>query len=85
MKYFEGKRVKIFVHLDENKAGERGAAKWIYRLHELGACEKLQVYTFDYGARQTNVKLVADLNDLLRVDYDSWEQHREKIESVMEF
>jgi hypothetical protein len=78
--YFHGKRVRIFVHDDD--AGYSSAARWGRQLR--GIVRKLDGYRFD-GLTQADGSRVADLNDLLKVDYDCWEQNQETIESVMNF
>jgi hypothetical protein len=77
---FRDKRVRIFVH-DDN-AGYSAAKRWALELREI-AC-KVDGYRFD-GLTQADGTPVCDLNDLLRVDYDYWEQNRKVIESVMDF
>jgi CHC2-type zinc finger protein len=77
---FRDKRVRIFVH-DDN-AGYSAAKRWALQLREIA--RKVDGYRFD-GLTQADGTPVCDLNDLLRVDYDCWEQNREVIESVMDF
>ena len=45
---------------------------------------KVDGYRFD-GLTQSDGKPVKDLNDLLRIDYDCWEQNQAVVESVMSF
>jgi hypothetical protein len=80
--YFKGKRVRIFVHDDDNRKGNEAAAGWKQQL--AGIASKVDRYTFD-GLLKTNGEPVKDLNDLLMVDADCWERNRETIESVMNF
>ena len=78
--YFEGKRVRIFVHSDD--PGRDTARDWKEQLKGI-AC-KVDRYVFD-GLQKANSEPVEDLNDLLMIDADSWEQNRERVESVMNF
>jgi hypothetical protein len=80
---FDGKHICIYCHNDEK--GRRATERWIKQIHERGSYASIDVYTFDFGARQMNGRPIGDLNDLLRVDADSWEKYRERIESVMNF
>lgn len=77
---FEGKRVRIFVHDDD--AGYKAANRWTQRLR--GVSSQVDGYRFD-GLIQADGTPVRDLNDLLRVDYDCWEQYRETINATMSF
>jgi hypothetical protein len=83
LQYFDGKHICIYCHNDEK--GRQATEQWIKQIHERGSYASIDVYTFDFGARQTNGKPISDLNDMLRVDADSWEKHRERIEAVMNF
>jgi hypothetical protein len=78
--FFKGKRVRIFTHDDE--VGYRAARRWALQLR--GIVNKVHGYRFD-GLIQGDGTLVADLNDMLRIDYDCWEQNRAVVESVMSF
>ena len=77
---FRGKRVRIFTHDDD--AGYRAAKRWALQLR--GMASKVDGYRFD-GLTQSDGKPVKDLNDLLRIDYDCWEQNQAVVESVMSF
>jgi hypothetical protein len=78
--YFKGKRVRIFVHDDD--AGRDTAADWKQQLK--GIASKVDRYIFD-GLQKDDGGPVEDLNDLLMIDADCWEQNRERVESVMNF
>jgi hypothetical protein len=78
--YFKDKSVRVFVHNDS--AGRGACARWQKQL--LAVTDRLSYYHFD-GLIQADGSSVADLNDLLRVDYDCWEANREIIESIMNF
>ena len=78
--YFKGKRVRIFVHNDD--AGRDTAADWKHQLK--GIANKVDPYIFD-GLRREDGEPVDDLNDLLMIDANCWEQNRETVESVMSF
>jgi hypothetical protein len=77
---FKDKRVRIFVQAD--KAGEDASMRWYKQLKGVST----KVDGFDFASYyDTNESVVTDLNDLLRVHSDCWEQHREDIESIMNF
>ena len=76
----EGKRARIFV--DNDGPGKLAAARWAAQLQAANIV--VDGYSFD-GLLQNDGSPVKDLNDLLRVDADQWETHRETIESVMDF
>ena len=63
-----GKRVRIFPHMDE--AGLKGAKKWQSALLLEGVDS--DIYDFDSITRDDG-QLVTDLNDLLQVGVDDWE------------
>ena len=77
---FAGKRVRIFVH--EDIRGIDAFSRWSGQLIEAGAV--VDGFIFD-GLMQSNRKRVKDLNDLCRIDVDSWEAHRDTVEGVMDF
>ncbi len=77
---FAGKRVRIFVH--EDIRGIDAFSRWSGQLIEAGAV--VDGFIFD-GLMQSNRKRVKDLNDLCRIDVDSWETHRDTVEGVMDF
>jgi hypothetical protein len=77
---FKGKRVRIFVQ--DDRAGEEAWERWDRQLYGVAA----KVDGFDFiGLTDTEGSSIGDLNQLLDVDYDCWEEHRETIESVMNF
>jgi hypothetical protein len=76
----QGKRARIFV--DNDNSGKVAAQRWAAQLQ--AANINIDGYSFD-GLKQIDGTPVKDLNDLLRVDADCWETHRETIESVMNF
>jgi hypothetical protein len=78
--YFAGKRVRIFAHHDP--AGRKSLEHWQAQLTGIAA----KVDTYDFGGLiQSDGSPVGDLNDLSRIDYDSWEDNRERVELVMSF
>jgi hypothetical protein len=81
LKYFHEKKVRIFYHNDDK--GRAAATKWAEQL--LGVAWRVDVFGFTRGWKQVNGEYVSDLNDLLRVSVDDWENDREAIESVMDF
>jgi Toprim-like len=78
--YFKEKRVKIFS--DNDKAGHEAFQRWAEQL--AGVAAKVDGYDFT-GLIQTDGNPVKDLNDLLKIDYDCWEQNQNRIESIMDF
>jgi hypothetical protein len=77
---FTGKRVRIFAHNDV--AGHTALEHWKAQLDRIAA----PVDTFDFtGLVQADGSPVADLNDLCRIDVDSWEENQERVEAVMTF
>jgi hypothetical protein len=80
LRYFAGKRVRIFVHDDD--AGHSAAVNWADQLKGIAA--KVDGYRFD-GLVRTDGEPVGDLNDLLLIDYDCWEANRQTVESVVDF
>ena len=78
---FAGKRVRVFVHDDGGK-GAGAFAAWCGQLLSAGAV--VDGFSFD-GLFQSDGRPVKDLNDLCRIGADSWEEHRNVIESCMDF
>jgi hypothetical protein len=76
---FIGKRVRIFVH--DDPTGYDAAIKW---KSQLAGIARVDRWSFR-GLRKSNGEPVKDLNDLLLIDYDQWEQHRKLVDSVMSF
>jgi hypothetical protein len=77
---FEGKRVRIFAHLDNE--GQKAEGRWWRQLKEAGAT----VDGFDFsGLVRSDGQLIVDLNDLCLIDVDQWEANREMIEGVIQF
>ena len=75
---FEGKRVRIFGHLDRN--GAKATLRWTMQLREAGAI----VDAFDFaGLWQTDGSSVGDLNDFARIHGDCYEAERGSLESIM--
>lgn len=73
--YLQGKRARIFI--DRNKTGRQAAQRWATQLRSVG----LPVDGFSFARLvRTNGQPVTDLNDLLQVDYDCWQQHRNQID-----
>jgi hypothetical protein len=54
--------------------------RWATQLSGIAA--KVDGFDF-YGLTTTEGSPVTDLNDMLRIDHDCWEQNRETIENVM--
>jgi hypothetical protein len=70
------------IFVDDDKPGKSAAARWAAQLQAANIV--VDGYSFD-GLLQNDGSPVKDLNDLLRVDANQWETHRETIESVMDF
>ena len=67
-KNLKGKRVRIFPHMDE--AGMKGVQNWFSSLKSVG----VHVDIYDYDEITTkDGKLITDLNDLLRVNLEDWD------------
>lgn len=77
---FAGKRVRIFA--DDDQAGYGAAETWGTRLRAVGT--RVDAFSFR-GLTRSDGGRVKDLNDLLRADYDCWEQNRDVIEGIMGF
>ena len=77
---FAGKRVRIFA--DDDTTGYGAAEIWGTRLRAVGA--RVDAFSF-FGLIRSDGERVKDLNDLLRVDYDCWEENRDVIEGAMDF
>lgn len=77
---FAEKRVRVFVH-DDMGAGARAFVLWCGQLLSTGAI--VDGFSFD-GLFQSDGRPVKDLNDLCRIAPDSWEEHRDAIESCMD-
>lgn len=76
---FKDKRVRIFVHGD--RQGEEAWERWSKQLNGIA-----EVDGFDfYGLITTEGSPVTDLNDMLRIDYDCWEENKTTIAGVMNF
>jgi hypothetical protein len=76
----QGKRARIFA--DNDAPGIKAAARWAAQLQT--ADVRVDGYSFE-GLVRNDGAPVNDLNDLLRIDADCWEHHREVIEEVMNF
>jgi len=77
---FAGLSVRVFIHADA--PGMKAARKWAAQLAGAGA----RVSGFDFsGMLRTDGAAVNDLCDMASVGVDSWEEHRELIESAMTF
>jgi hypothetical protein len=77
---FAGKCVRIFA--DDDPSGYGGAVRWYDRLRPFA--DRIDVYGFE-GLTRTGGQKVKDLNDLLEVNADCWEENRPVIESLMNF
>ena len=64
----KGKRVRIFPHMDE--AGMNGVQNWFSVLKSVGV--EVDIYDFDKTTTKDG-KLITDLNDLLRVNLEDWD------------
>jgi hypothetical protein len=71
LRLFEGKRVRIFRHVDAT--GDAATNRWAKQIADAGA----DVDAFNFaGLRQTDGSPVEDLNDCARVHADDFETHR---------
>jgi hypothetical protein len=75
---FKDKRVRIFVQ--DDRAGEEAWERWAKQLNSIAG--KIDGFSFG-GLVDTEGSPITDLNDLLRVDSDCWEENRDLIESVL--
>ena len=80
LRYFAGKRVRIFQHDDE--PGRNAGALWAAQLTAAGA--EVDGYSFG-GLKRTDGDAVKDLNDFAHVHPDLWEEQREIIEEAFSF
>jgi hypothetical protein len=78
--YLENKRARIFIDNDDD--GRKAANRWAAQLQRANVTVDGFIFT---GLFTTDGRPVKDLNDLLKVDYDSWEQFRSQVEAVMNF
>jgi hypothetical protein len=78
--YVQNKRARIFIHNDA--AGRKAANRWATQL--ASACIEVDGFTFP-GLYQTSGLPVKDLNDLLKINYDCWDQFRSQVESIVNF
>jgi len=77
---FAGLPVRVFVH--DDAAGMKAARKWAAQLSGAGA----RVSGFDFsGMVRAGGEPVNDLCDMAGIHVDTWEEHRELIESAMHF
>jgi hypothetical protein len=75
---FAGKRIRVFIHDDIE--GNKAAFRWAVQLQNVGCV----VDGFDFaGLRRDEGEPIKDLNDLCRIDVDSWEEHRDIVEKSM--
>lgn len=71
LRFFEGKRVRIFRHVDAT--GDAATNRWAKQIADAGA----DVDAFNFtGLRQADGSQVEDLNDCARVYADDFETHR---------
>jgi hypothetical protein len=71
LRHFEGKRVRIFRHVDAT--GDAATNRWAKQIADAGA----DVDAFNFaGLRQADGSPVEDLNDCARVHADDFEIHR---------
>ncbi|HKC00452.1 MAG TPA: toprim domain-containing protein [Terriglobales bacterium] len=78
--YLQNKRARIFIDNDDD--GRKAANRWAAHLQRANVAVDGFIFT---GLFTTDGRPVKDLNDLLKVDYDSWEQFRSQVEAVMNF
>lgn len=69
LRAFTGKRVRIFAHADD--AGVKASERWQGQL--TGVADKVDCWRFGSDWIQADSNPVNDLNDLLQLDYDCWE------------
>jgi hypothetical protein len=79
--FFAGKRVRMFPHIDTNRAGLRAAANWEAQL--LPIVKRIDAFDFT-GLVQNTGQPVKDLTDLTSVSYDCMEAERAVL-SIMNF
>jgi hypothetical protein len=79
--FFAGKRVRMFPHIDTNRAGLRAAANWEAQL--LPIVKRVDAFDFT-GLVQNTGQPVKDLTDLTSVSYDCMEAER-AVFSIMNF
>ncbi len=78
--HLQGKRGRIFI--DNDAPGHEAANRWATQL----ASADITVDGFSFaGFLTTDGQPVKDLNDLSYIDYDCWEEFRNRIESIMDF
>jgi hypothetical protein len=78
--HLQGKRGRIFI--DDDAPGHAAAERWAAQL----ASADIVVDGFSFtGLVMSDGRPVTDLNELLKIDYDCWEEHREQVESIMNF
>jgi hypothetical protein len=78
--YLQGKRARIFI--DNDAPAYKAAQRWAAQLQSAD----IVVDGFSFaGLIMTDGRPIKDLNDLLTIDYDSWEQFRSQVENVISF
>jgi hypothetical protein len=78
--YLQGKRARIFI--DNDAPGYKAAQRWAAQLQSAN----IAVDGFSFASLiMTDGRPIKDLNDLLMIDYDSWEQSRSQVENVISF
>jgi len=79
---FKNRPVRFFVHLDPGGQGMKAARRWAEQIS--GTAGHIDGVTFENLMRLDRTA-VEDLNDLTRVDPDSYEAHRDFIDGIMDF
>jgi hypothetical protein len=78
--YLQNKRARIFI--DDDAPGQKAAERWAAQLQSANVV----VDGFSFACFvMTDGQPVKDLNDLLKIDYDCWEQFRSQVETIVSF
>ena len=78
--YLQSKRGRIFI--DDDTPGRAAADRWAAQLASVG----ITIDGFNFtGLVMSDGRPVTDLNELLQIGYDNWEEFHAQVESVMDF